>query len=72
MPVVVWESSLRGRAREAERALEDACLARCGTLRPQGRTPVIRSDNGLIFTARHFRAARQRRSQADPPVPVSN
>jgi putative transposase len=55
--IVGWEFSLRGRAREAERALEEACLNRFGTLRPEGETPVIRSDNGLIFTARRFRAA---------------
>lgn len=55
--IVGWEFSLRGRAREAERALEEACLARFGTLRPDGPTPTIRSDNGLIFTARRFRAA---------------
>jgi putative transposase len=55
--IVGWEFSLRGRAREAERALEEACLARFGTLRPAGATPTIRSDNGLIFTARRFRAA---------------
>jgi len=29
-----FEFALRGRAREAERALEEACLARFGTLRP--------------------------------------
>jgi len=29
-----WEFSFRGRAREAERALQDACPARFGTLRP--------------------------------------
>ena len=55
--IVGWEFSLRGRAREAERALEEACLHRFGTLRPQGQTPLVRSDNGLIFTARRFRAA---------------
>jgi putative transposase len=55
--IVGWEFSLRGRAREAERALEEACLYRFGTLRPDGPTPTIRSDNGLIFTARRFRAA---------------
>jgi putative transposase len=55
--IVGWEFSLRGRAREAERALEEACLYRFGTLRPDGPTPVIRSDNGLIFTAKRFRAA---------------
>jgi len=32
--IVGWEFSLRGRAREAEHALEEACLARFGTLRP--------------------------------------
>jgi putative transposase len=28
-----------------------------GTLRPSGQTPVVRSDNGLIFQSRRFRAA---------------
>jgi putative transposase len=51
------EFSLRGRAREAERAIEDACLNRFGTLRPKGETPVVRSDNGLVFQSRRFRAA---------------
>ncbi|MCA9499458.1 MAG: transposase family protein, partial [Nitrospira sp.] len=48
---------LRGRAKEAERALEAACLARFGTLRPEGTPPVLRSDNGLIFQSRRFRQA---------------
>lgn len=55
--IIGWEFALRGRAREAERALEQACLARFGTLRPAGPTPVLRSDNGLIFQSRRFRAA---------------
>ena len=55
--VVGYEFALRGRAREAERALEEACIARFGTLRPHGPTPTIRSDNGLIFQSRRFRAA---------------
>src|SRR5271163_1313820 len=54
--VTGFEFALRGRAKEAERALEDACLARFGTLRPEGATPVVRSDNGLIFQSRRFRA----------------
>lgn len=54
---VGWEFALRGRAPEAERALEMACLARFGTLRPTGETPVLRSDNGLVFLSRRFRAA---------------
>jgi putative transposase len=44
-----WEFALRGRAKEAERAIEEACIARFGTLRPAGSTPAIRSDNGLVF-----------------------
>jgi putative transposase len=52
-----WEFALRGRAKEAERAIEEACIARFGTLRPLGATPVVRSDNGLIFQSRRFRAA---------------
>jgi putative transposase len=55
--VTGFEFALRGRAKEAERALEEACLARFGTLRPAGPTPVVRSDNGLIFQSRRFRAA---------------
>jgi len=49
--------ALRGRAQEAERALEEACLDRFGTLRPMGPTPVVRSDNGLIYQSRRFRVA---------------
>lgn len=55
--LVGFEFALRGRAKEAERALEDACIRRFGTLRPNGQTPVVRSDNGLIFQSRRFRAA---------------
>jgi putative transposase len=52
-----FEFALRGRAKEAERALEEACLMRFGTLRPDGATLVIRGDNGRIFQSRRFRAA---------------
>jgi putative transposase len=55
--IVGFEFALRGRAKEAERALEEACIQRFGTLRPDGQTPVVRSDNGLIFQSRRFRAA---------------
>jgi hypothetical protein len=34
--VTGYEFALRGRAKEAERALEEACLARFGSLRPDG------------------------------------
>lgn len=55
--IIGYEFALRGRAQEAERAIEAACLARFGTLRPVGATPVLRSDNGLIFQSRRFRQA---------------
>jgi len=55
--LIGWEFALRGRAKEAERAIEEACIRRFGTLRPVGRAPVIRSDNGLIFQSQRFRAA---------------
>ena len=55
--IVGYEFALRGRAKEAERALEAACRARFGTLRPTEATPILRSDNGLIFQSRRFRRA---------------
>lgn len=55
--IIGYEFALRGRAKEAERAIEAACLARFGTLRPGGTPPVLRSDNGLIFQSRRFRQA---------------
>ncbi len=54
--VIGYEFALRGRAKEAERAVEAACLARFGTLR-LAAAPVLRSDNGLIFQSRRFRTA---------------
>ena len=50
------EFALRGRAKEAERALEAACIRRFGALRPKGQAPMVRSDNGLVFQSRRFRA----------------
>jgi putative transposase len=71
-----WEFARRGRAKEAERALEEACLARFGTLRPPGPTPVIRSDNGLIYQSRRFRSAgrnyRLRQEFITPYTPEQN
>jgi putative transposase len=47
--------SRRGRAVEAEKALEMACLAEFGLLYAQGGArPVLRSDNGKVFTSRRF------------------
>jgi putative transposase len=74
--LVGWEFALRGRAKEAERAIEEACIKRFGTLRPQGRAPVVRSDNGLIFQSRRFRSAcrdyRLRQEFITPYTPEQN
>jgi putative transposase len=74
--IVGWEFALRSRAKEAERALEEACIHRFGTLRPTGQTPVVRSDNGLIFQSRRFRAAcrdyRLRQEFITPHTPEQN
>lgn len=55
--LIGFEIALRGRAKEAERAIEEACINRFGTLRPPGPAPTVRADNGLIFQSRRFRAA---------------
>jgi putative transposase len=74
--IVGWEFALRARAKEAERALESACIARFGTLRPVGPTPIVRSDNGLVFQSRRFRAAcrdyRLRQEFIRPYTPEQN
>jgi putative transposase len=74
--IVGYEFALRGRAKEAERALEEACIRRFGTLRPRGETPVVRSDNGLIFQSRRFRRAcrdyRLRQEFITPYTPEQN
>lgn len=73
--VIGYEFALRSRAKEAERAVEAACLARFGTLRPAA-APVLRSDNGLIFQSRRFRAAcrdyRLRQEFITPYTPEQN
>ncbi len=55
--IIGYEFALRGRAQEAERAIEAACLARFGTLRPGGTPSGLRSDNGLVYQSRRFRQA---------------
>jgi len=44
---------------EAERALEEACLNRFGLVYPkdQENRLMLRSDNGLVFQSRRFRAS---------------
>ena len=51
-----WHLSRSGISNTAESALEQALIARFGTL---GRVPapfLLRSDNGLVFTSRSFTA----------------
>ena len=49
-----WHVSRSGKATTASNALEQALITRFGTL---GRVPqpfLLRSDNGLVFTSRHY------------------
>lgn len=45
-----------GRAKTAERALEEALLSRFGALRSAPPGMLLRHDNGLVFGSRQFRA----------------
>jgi putative transposase len=47
---------LTGRAKTAERALEEALLGRFGTLRNAPPCMLLRHDNGLVFGSRQYRA----------------
>src|SRR5690625_1983417 len=50
-----WQLSRSGKATTAAAALEQALITRYGTL---GRVPapfLLRSDNGLVFTSRHYK-----------------
>jgi putative transposase len=38
--LIGWEFAISGRAKREERAIEEACIRRFGTLRPTGRAPV--------------------------------
>jgi putative transposase len=73
--IVGYEFALRSRAKEAERAVEAACLQRVGTLR-RTNAPVLRSDIGLTFQSRRFRpACRDYRLQQEfitPYMPEQN
>lgn len=56
--VVAIHVSKNGRAKEAEQALEAACIHRFGLAYPtqDEQRPVLRSDNGKVFTSRAFTA----------------
>ena len=54
--VLGYALELTGKARTAERALEQALLKRFGTLRNAPEGMLLRHDNGLAFGSRSFRA----------------
>ena len=51
-----WHLSRSGKATTASAALEHALIARFGTLGRVETEFLLRSDNGLVFTSRHFTA----------------
>jgi len=51
-----WHLSRSGKARTAESALEQALIARYGTLGRVASPFLLRSDNGLVFTSRSYTA----------------
>lgn len=55
--LIGYEFALRGRSKEAVRAIETACIERFGTIYPKDNIPILRSDNGLVFQSRDFRQA---------------
>lgn len=51
-----WHLSRSGKSRTAESALEQALIARYGTLGRVATPFLLRSDNGLVFTSRSYTA----------------
>ncbi|WP_246057644.1 DDE-type integrase/transposase/recombinase [Arenibacterium halophilum] len=51
-----WHISRSGKATTASAALEHALISRFGTLGRVRNEFLLRSDNGLVFTSRHFTA----------------
>lgn len=49
-----WHLSRSGKSKTAESALEQALIARFGTLGRVSEPFLLRSDNGLVFTSRSF------------------
>ena len=50
-----WQLSRTGKATTAGAALEQALIARFGSLGRVSTSFLLRSDNGLVFTSQHFR-----------------
>ena len=51
-----WHLARTGKASTAVSALEQALIARFGSLGKVQQPFLLRSDNGLVFTSRHFTA----------------
>ena len=54
--ILGWHLSRTGKATTAASALEHALIARFGTLGRVDEPFLLRSDNGLVFTSRHYTA----------------
>lgn len=52
-----WEFARRSRTKEVERAIEQVCIVRFGTLRPVVTTLVVGSGKGLVFQSRIFKSS---------------
>ena len=66
-----WQLSKTGKASTATSALEQALLARFGTL---GRVPepfLLRSDNGLVFSSRSYTQLRVTSGVHHAPLPTA-
>jgi putative transposase len=54
--LIGWRLSRSGKASIAEAALEEALMRRFGLLKKTSRPLTLRSDNGLVFTSKRYRA----------------
>ena len=54
--LIGWRLSPRGNAKTAHAALEEALIGQFGHIGRVPGTLTLRSDNGLVFTSRHFTA----------------
>lgn len=59
-----WHLSRSGKAKTAESALEQALIARFGTLGKVEKPFLLRSDNGLVFTSRSYGVGQKLRPAA--------
>jgi len=68
--LIGWRLSRSGKASIAEAALEDALIQRFGLLRKAPRPLTLRSDNGLVFTSKRYRATARLASSRSSSCPI--